>query len=123
MKLKTVIVDNDPNLLERLKTILVEERDIELLGAFIHPEELLDFVSRHGVDLVFSDIVMPEISGITLAGRLAELKHPPQVVLMSDIPGLSLKTWNIKALSFMPKPYTRQDVKNMIRLAQRITSP
>ena len=119
MKLTTAIVDNDPQLLSQLKTILEEEVQTDLLGAFGHPGDLLDFVRENPVDLVFSDVVMPEISGITLAGKLAGLENPPKVILMSDIPGLSLKAWNIKALAFMPKPYTRQDVRQMIRLASQ----
>ena len=67
MKLRTAIVDNDPELLGQLKSILEEEREIALLGAFGHPGRLLDFIKEQPVDLVFSDVVMPEISGITLA--------------------------------------------------------
>ena len=123
MKLRTAIVDNDPELLGQLKSILEEEREIALLGAFGHPGQLLDFVKEQPVDLVFSDVVMPEISGINLAERLAALENPPQVILMSDIPGLSLKTWRIQALSFMPKPYGRREVRGMIRLAQSAIRP
>ena len=119
MKLRTIIVDNDPELLGQLKSILEEEKEAELLAAFSHPGELLAFVKENQVDLVFSDVVMPEISGIALAGELAGLEHPPKVILMSDIPGLSLKTWKIKALAFMPKPYTRKTVREMLELAQK----
>ena len=119
MKMRTIIVDNDPELLEQLKTILKEEKEAELVAAFSHPGDLLAFARENQVDLVFSDVVMPEISGITLAGELAGLEHPPKVILMSDIPGLSLKTWKIKALAFMPKPYTRKTVREMLELAQK----
>ena len=119
MKMRTIIVDNDPELLEQLKTILKEEKEAELVAAFSHPGDPLAFARENQVDLVFSDVVMPEISGITLAGELAGLEHPPKVILMSDIPGLSLKTWKIKALAFMPKPYTRKTVREMLELAQK----
>lgn len=56
------------------------------------------------------------LSKITLAARLAETAHPPKVVLLSDIPGLSIKTWNIKAFGFVPKPYTRGDIAGMVSL-------
>ena len=82
-------------------------------------DDLMKYIdSNRQVDLVFSDVVMPEISGIALAGKLAQTEHPPQVILMSDIPGLSLRTWNIRALAFMPKPYTRKDVRDMLSLAK-----
>lgn len=56
MKLRTIIVDNDPELLGQLKSILEEEKEAELLAAFSHPGELLAFVKENQVDLVFSDV-------------------------------------------------------------------
>lgn len=114
MSIRTVIVDNDPGLLERLSGILREMKGIELQGCFGHPADVIRFAEENQVDLVFSDVVMPDISGITLAARLAELPRPPRVILLSDIPGLSIKTWNIKAFGFLPKPYTRADIHSMV---------
>ena len=116
MSIRTVIVVNDPELLDKLTGILEDTEEIELRGRFEHPAEVLAIVEREPVDLVFSDVVMPDISGITLAARLAETAHPPKVVLLSDIPGLSIKTWNIKAFGFVPKPYTRGDIAGMVSL-------
>ena len=115
MSIRTVIVDNDPELLDKLTGILEDTEEIELRGRFEHPADVLAIVEREPVDLVFSDVVMPDISGITLAARL-EVSHPPKVVLLSDIPGLSIKTWNIRAFGFVPKPYTRGDIAGMVSL-------
>ncbi len=114
MKIRTIIVDNDPGLLEKLRDILREHPKIELLGCFEHPVKALEYAREQPVELVFSDVVMPEISGITLASRLSSLPDPPAVILMSDIPGLSMKTWKIHAMGFMAKPYTRREVWGMI---------
>ena len=116
MSIRTVIVDNDPELLDKLTGILEDTEEIELRGRFEHPADVLAIVERDQVDMVFTDIVMPDISGITLAARLAEVSHPPKVVLLSDIPGLSIKTWNIRAFGFVPKPYTRGDIAGMVSL-------
>ena len=116
MSIRTEIVDNDPELLDKLTGILEATEEIELRGRFEHPADVLAIVEREPVDLVFSDVVMPDISGITLAARLAEVSHPPKVVLLSDIPGLSIKTWNIRAFGFVPKPYTRGDIAGMVSL-------
>lgn len=121
MSIRTVIVDNDPELLEKLTGILEETEEIELRGRFEHPADVLRIAEQEPVDLVFSDVVLPDISGITLAAKLAELEHPPKVVLLSDIPGLSIKTWNIRAFGFVPKPYTRGDIAGMVSLYREST--
>lgn len=114
MSIRTVIVDNDPELLDKLTGILEDTEEIELRGRFEHPAEVLAIVEREPVDLVFSDVVMPDISGITLASKIYQLPDPPEVVLLSGIPGFSLEAWKIRAFGFIIKPYTRMQIVDML---------
>ena len=114
MAIKTVIVDNAPELLERLGRFLEAIDGVELVARFEEAVSVVDFVREQDVDLVFTDIVMPDISGISLARKLQQLPNPPAVVLMSSIPGFSLEAWKIQAYTFLEKPYTRADVAKVI---------
>ncbi len=114
MAIKTVIVDNAPELLERLGGFLEAIDGVELVARFEEAVSVVDFVRKQDVDLVFTDIVMPDISGISLARKLQQLPNPPAVVLMSSIPGFSLEAWKIQAYTFLEKPYTRADVAKVI---------
>lgn len=114
MAIKTVIVDNAPELLERLGGFLEAIDGVELVARFEEAVSVVDFVRDQDVDLVFTDIVMPDISGISLARKLQQLPNPPAVVLMSSIPGFSLEAWKIQAYTFLEKPYTRVDVAKVI---------
>lgn len=117
MVIHTAIVDNDPELLEKLSGILNGMEEVCLCGSFENPLELLDYVQKNPVELVFSDVVMPQISGIALTARLAALDWPPKVVLMSDIPGLPFRSWGIAAFDFLAKPYTREQVRLLVKKA------
>lgn len=114
MAVRTIIVDNAPELLERLGGFLKTMDGVELLASFEEAVSVVDFVREHEVDLVFTDIVMPDISGISLAKKLQQLQNPPAVVLMSSIPGFSLEAWKIQAYTFIEKPYTKADVTRVI---------
>ena len=114
MAIKTVIVDNAPELLERLGGFLEAIDGVELVARFEEAVSVVDFVRDQDVDLVFTDIVMQDISGISLARKLQQLPNPPAVVLMSSIPGFSLEAWKIQAYTFLEKPYTRADVAKVI---------
>lgn len=107
-------MDNAPELLEKIQGIFRNMEQVELLGCFEEAVAVVDFVRENQVDLVFTDIVMPDISGISLASALHRLEHPPAVVLMSSIPGFSLEAWKIQAFGFIEKPYTRRDVVKMV---------
>ena len=114
MKIKVVAVDNAPELLEKMKGIFRNMEQVELLGCFEEAVAVVDFVRENPADMVFTDIVMPDISGISLGSALQRLPNPPAIVLMSSIPGFSLEAWNIQAFWFIEKPYTRMDVVRMV---------
>lgn len=115
MKLNVIAVDNTPELLDKLQGIFAEMEDVELLEVFEEAVAVVDFVKQNPVDMVFTDIVMPDISGISLAAEIHKLKEPPAVVLMSSIPGFSLEAWKIHAYKFVEKPYTKAQIIEIIK--------
>lgn len=114
MSIRVVAVDNSEELLIKLIRILKEIDGIELCGSFNEAITAIQYVKENPVDMVFSDVVMPDISGITLAAKLYELPDPPEVVLLSGIPGFSLEAWKIRAFGFIIKPYTKLQIIKMI---------
>lgn len=114
MRIKAIVVDNSEELLDKLTGILREMEGIELVGSFGEAIAAIQYVKENPVDLVFSDVVMPDISGITLASKLYQLPDPPEVVLLSGIPGFSLEAWKIRAFGFIIKPYTRAQIAGMV---------
>lgn len=114
MGVRVVVVDNAPELLTKMTGIFRNMERVELVGCFEEAVAVVDFVRENPVDMVFTDIVMPDISGISLASVLHRLADPPAVVLMSSIPGFSLEAWKIQAFGFLEKPYTRLDVVKMV---------
>lgn len=118
MSVNVVAVDNAPNLLEKIAGIFRGMEGVELLGCFEEAVAVVEFVKENPVDMVFTDIVMPDISGISLASELHKLPHAPAVVLMSSIPGFSLEAWKINAFGFIEKPYTRAHLAQMVKKYQ-----
>lgn len=114
MGIRTVVVDNSEELLLKLTGILKEIKEIELCGSFSEAVTAMQYIKENQIDLVFSDVVMSDISGITLAAKLYELPDPPEVVLLSGIPGFSLEAWKIRAYGFIIKPYTKAQIIKMV---------
>lgn len=114
MGIRAVVVDNSEELLIKLTCILKEIKEIELCGSFSEAVTAMQYIKENQIDLVFSDVVMPDISGITLAAKLYELPEPPEVVLLSGIPGFSLEAWKIRAYGFIIKPYTKAQIIKMV---------
>jgi len=115
MEIKAIVVDNTEELKEKLTKILNDMDGVTVCGSFDDAVAAMQYIEENQVDLVFSDVVMPEISGITLASSIYEMPGHPEVVLLSGIPGFSLEAWKIRAFGFIVKPYTRAQISNMIK--------
>ncbi len=115
MEIRTIVVDNSIELKERLTRILKGIEGVALCGDFDDAVAAMQYVEENPVDLVFSDVVMPEISGITLAADIYKRPVHPEVVLLSGIPGFSLEAWKIRAFGFIIKPYTRSQIVDIIK--------
>ncbi len=120
MNIRVVAVDNDPSLLNKIGGILDGMDGVELIGTFDEAVAVVDFVRENRTDMVFTDIVMPDISGISLAKEIYKQPDPPAVVLMSSIPGFSLEAWKIQAYGFIEKPYTRADIAKMVERYRKV---
>ena len=59
-------------------------------------------------------IVVDNSIEISLAKSIYQLPDPPEVVLLSGIPGFSLEAWQIQAFGFIIKPYTKAQIVQMV---------
>ncbi len=84
-------------------------------------KEALELYEQKQPDIVFVDIIMPEMDGIELARKIREINPQQMVVVISasnDIQKIS-ETIEIGVNSFIQKPI---DTKKIIELLQSVTS-
>ena len=103
-----------------VKTILVVEDTFEVLDIIketlgtcgynlltaSHPREAIELVEKHSgkIDLLLTDVVMPEMNGTELAIRLEALQPAMKVIYMSGYPESHLGTNGNAEIHFIPKP-------------------
>jgi len=73
-RIRTLIVDDEPLALRRLRALLADEADIEIVGEAANGSEAVRAIAGERPDLVFLDVQMPELDGFELAGMIRE--HP-----------------------------------------------
>ncbi len=92
----------------------------EVTSAF-NGKEALELYKEKKPDIVFVDIIMPEMDGIELARKIREINPQQMVVIISasnDIQKIS-ETIEIGVNSFIQKPI---DTKKIIELLQNVTN-
>jgi DNA-binding NtrC family response regulator len=81
MDISIVILDDNAGSLDLLSTALAQE------GVIIHtasrPSEALELVRQHHPQLVLTDLVMPEMTGLDVLNRIMETAPATDVVLMT----------------------------------------
>ena len=81
IRVRIVLADDRPEVLETVAGLL--EPRYQVVGIVRDGQALLDAVERLKPDLVVTDILMPILSGIDAATKLAESRNAPAVVFLT----------------------------------------
>ena len=107
MKIKTILVDDNPNHLDCIRILIKGNKDIQLIRTFTNPILALQFLKENKIDLMFSDIEMKEISGLDL---INSLEKPPLIVFVSSFPKYAIDSFQFEPLHFIEKPISELDL-------------
>jgi CheY-like chemotaxis protein len=100
---RTVLLVEDNDHVRAFAEQLLEDLGYEVVSA-ASGEEALSLLRERSVDIVFSDIVMPEMSGLDLARRLRET-HPALPVLLATGYSAETVTGDAGGFDILGKPY------------------
>jgi two-component system, LytTR family, response regulator len=101
MPLTCVIVDDEPLARNLLTEYVRKIPYLELVEVCASPLAALEVLRRQAVDLLFLDIQMPEITGLTL---LKVLQHKPLVVLTTAYSEYALESYDLDVVDYLLKP-------------------
>ena len=76
MKLRVLVVDDEPLARSRILELLTEERDVEVVGQCRNGIEAVKSIQEQQPDLVFLDIKMPGLDGFEVLRSLDPARLP-----------------------------------------------
>jgi two-component system LytT family response regulator len=101
VKLKTLVVDDEPLAREWLRSLLEPDPEIEIVGECRNGREAVRFLRNQKTDLVFLDIRMPGKNGFDVLRELClEL---PLVVFVTAFEQYALKAFEVCAVDYLVK--------------------
>ncbi|MCP4213693.1 MAG: response regulator [bacterium] len=116
---RILVVDDEQYVLDGLKRLLREFRDQWQLLFALNGKEALEVTSRGGVDLIITDVRMPEMNGLELLVELkntADTRNIPVVILTGDQErNLKRQALNLGAVDLLDKPVDKEDLVARIR--------
>ena len=101
MKIKCVLVDDEPLAIKVLQNYFVNFPDFEIIGTFNNSLEALDFVNNNTVDALFLDINMPTITGFEL---ISLLENKTKVIITTAFREFAAESYDLEVLDYLVKP-------------------
>ncbi|MCZ6676177.1 MAG: response regulator [Candidatus Poribacteria bacterium] len=124
-KAKVMVIDDEIGTRESIRMILKDKYDVVTADDPIRAVETLPFQS---VNVVISDIRMPQMNGIEVLKKIKESVPNTEVIMITAYASFPTAQEALKyeALDYLLKPFSRKDVENAVekaleRQAQKVT--
>lgn len=117
------IVDDDPKIGELFATVL--ERDGYAARSFVSATEMFEVLDSEGApDLVLTDLMMPEISGIQLIEELRERDLTLPIIIMTAHSSVqtAVEAMRLGAFHYLQKPVNLEEMRALLAKALELYS-
>jgi len=117
MKIKCIIIDDEPLAAEVIETHLKEFPNMELLSKFTNPLEALSIIESGEIDVVFIDINMPKMNGLDF---IKSIDKSPYFVITTAYREYAVESFDLDVLDYLvkPVPFTRF-LKSINKISQK----
>lgn len=117
MKIRALIVDDEPPARELIATLLRDEPDVEIVGQCPNGRKAVAAIERLAPDLAFLDVRMPGLDGF---GVLAELpvERWPLIVFVTAYDEHAVRAFEVHALDYLLKPFEYDRLRQSLQRAR-----
>lgn len=117
-QLRVLAVDDEPPALDELSYLLGRHPGIGEVIAVSDATAALRILGDQPLDAVFLDINMPGLSGLELAGVLANFSAPPALVFVTAHDDKAVAAFEVGALDYLLKPIREERLDEAVRRVQ-----
>jgi len=119
MKIRTLIVDDEPLAREWVRGALAEEPGIEVVAECGDGFKAVEAIQDLKPELVFLDIQMPGMDGFGVLEMLPP-EDLPAVIFVTAFDQYALRAFDAHAVDYLMKPFSRERIQEAVRRAQNL---
>jgi len=119
MKIRALIVDDEPLARERLRTLLEADPDVEIAGECSSGRAAVAAIEKHAPDLVFLDVQMPHLDGFGVLEAIGP-ERMPATIFVTAYDQYALRAFEVQALDYLLKPFDRERFHKALRRAKEL---
>lgn len=128
---KVLLVDDEYMITEGLKRLIPFDKwDMEVVATANHADDALDYVREHPVDIVISDVNMPDKTGLEMIGEMKELLPNAYYILLSGYQEFDYvkKAMNLSVVDYLVKPVDKVELGHLLekivtQLREKVQEP
>lgn len=118
MKIRALIVDDEPLGRERIRTLLREDSEVEIVGEAADGRRAIAAVERLKPDLLFLDVQMPEMDGFAVLDAIVG-KHMPAIIFVTAYDRYAVQAFEVHALDYLLKAFDRERFGQAVERAKK----
>lgn len=115
MKLRCLLIDDEPPALKILQSYIAQIESMEVAGLCSNAVEAMQVMRSRAVDVLFLDIKMPKILGTDF---LRSLSHPPKIVFVTAYRNYAVEGFELDAVDYLVKPVS---FERFLKAVDRLT--
>ncbi len=119
-ELKVLVVDDEELARERIISLLNEATDDYLISESPNGNDALKKIKNSKPDIIFLDIQMPGLDGISLAKKI---NYPAEIIFVTAYDKYAIKAFEMNALDYLLKPFDKERFfKTLKRVNEKLSS-
>lgn len=114
--IRVVIADDEVLARQKLRQLLRDEQDVEIVGECATANETISLVRAANPDLLFLDIRMPDMDGFDVLGALSSEPPAslPQIVFTTAYDQYAVRAFEFNAVDYLLKPFTQDRLSDSV---------
>ncbi|WP_297595895.1 LytTR family DNA-binding domain-containing protein [uncultured Cetobacterium sp.] len=108
--IKCLIVEDEFPAREELKYFINNNKKFQIEKEFENPIDALKYIDSHKIDVIFLDINMPELDGMSLGKIIHRLDKEIKLVFITAYRDFAADAFEIKAFDYILKPYSENRI-------------
>ncbi len=117
MSYKILIVDDEPPARNKIRRILENETDVEIVGEAADGFEALSKIEKHNPDIIFLDIQMPQMTGLELVDNISS-DTLPAIIFTTAYDQYAIKAFDMQAVDYLLKPFDTERFRTALDRAK-----
>lgn len=113
--MKAIIVEDEFLAREELKHFIKNYSSIEIVDEFEDGIDVLKFIQKNEIDIIFLDINIPSLDGVLLAKNISKFSRKPYIVFITAYKEHAVEAFEIEAFDYILKPYHESRIISMLK--------